>query len=144
MESINWVSLLIAAIVPMAIGFPWYHKALFGKAWMDSIGMTEEKLQSGNMALIFGLSFVMSLVMAVFMFQFTNGHEGEYDSFQHGAAHGAILSLFIIVPIFISNGLFERKPWKNILINAGYWLVTISVMGGVMDAMNHLGDAAVG
>ena len=139
MENLNWFSLLISAIIPMVLGMIWYSKALFGKAWMDSIGMTEEKMKSANMGLTMGLAFVMALLITLFMFGFCNGpgQEGEFDTFKHGAAHGLILSLLLIIPIFISNGLFEQKSWKNIFINGIYWMVSLALMGGVLDAMNH-------
>jgi hypothetical protein len=139
MGTINWLSIIIAAFIPMIMGFIYYHKALFGKAWMDSIGMTEEKAKQANMGMMFGISLVMSALMAFFLLGFNNGtgQEGEFDTFKHGVAHGIIVSLFLVIPIFVTNGLFEQKSWKNILINAGYWLLTLGLMGGIVDAMNH-------
>lgn len=143
MENVNWLSLIIAALVPMVMGFIYYHKALFGTAWMETIGMTEEKAKEANMGLTFGLSLVMAFLMAFFLMGFNNGlgQEGEFDTFGHGAAHGIIISLFLVVPIFVTNGLFEQKSWKNILINAGYWILTLAIMGGIVDAMNHWPNA---
>ncbi len=139
MENVSWLSLVIATLVPMAMGFIYYHKALFGQAWMDSIGMTEEKAKEANMGVTMGISIVMSFLIAFFLLNFCNGdgQEGEFDTFKHGAVHGVIISVFFVIPIFITNGLFEQKSWKNMLINAGYWLLTLAIMGGVLDAMNH-------
>ena len=139
MENVNILSMVIATILPMVIGTLWYSKALFGKPWMASIGMTEEKQKSGNMPLMMGLSLVMAFVMAFFLLNFNNspGQEGEFDTFGHGVAHGIVISLFIVIPTFVSNGLFEQKPWKNIAINGLYWMVTLALMSGVIDAMNH-------
>jgi hypothetical protein len=125
----------------MVMGFVWYHKALFGKAWMDSIGMTEEKAKQANMPVMFGLSLVMAALIAFFFVNFNNGpgQEGEFDTFKHGAAHGVIIALFVVMPVMITNGLFEQKSWKNMLINLGYWVITLALMGGVIDAMNHWG-----
>ena len=81
---------------------------------MDSIGMTEEKQKQAKMGQVFGDSIVMSFLIAFFMMQFCNGQgqEGQFDTFKHGAAHGVIISLFLIIPIFISNGLFEQNLGK--------------------------------
>ena len=130
----------------MVMGFIYYNKALFGKAWMDSIGMTEEKAKQANMGLVMDISLVMSFLIAFFMMNFCNGlgQEGEFDTFKHGVAHGVIISFFFVIPIFITNGLFEQKSWKNMIINAGYWIITLALMGGILDAMNHFGDAATG
>ena len=106
---------------------------------MASIGMTEEKQKSANMGMVLGISIVMSFLIAFFMLNFCNGpcQEGVFDTFKHGAAHGAIISVFFVIPIFITNGLFEQKSWTNMLINAGYWLITLAIMGGILDGMNH-------
>ena len=115
--------------------------SLFGNAWMDSIGMTEEKAKEANMGIVMGISLVMAFLISFFLLNFCNGvgQEGEFDSFKHGAAHGLILGGFLVGPIFITNGLFEQKSWKNMLINALYWLITLALMGGILDSMNHMG-----
>ncbi len=143
MGEINWLSVLIATFIPSIMGFAWYSPMLFGKAWMDSIGMTEEKARSANMPLIMGISLVLAFFMTFFLMANVNGpgQEGEFDTFKHGALHGAIVGIMIVVPTFISNGLFEQKSWKNMLINVAYWTVTLSIMGGVLDAMNHWKEA---
>jgi hypothetical protein len=35
-----------------------------------------------------------------------------------------------------TNALFERKGWKYIWINTGYWVITVSIMGGILCAFN--------
>jgi len=139
--NVNWLALVIAALVPTVMGFIWYHKAVFGKTWMASIGMTEEQAQKANMPLVFGIALVMSFIVAFFFTNFNNGpgQEGEYDTFKHGALHGVLIALFIAMPVLATNGMFEQRSWKNILINIGYWVVTFAIMGGIVDAMNHWG-----
>ena len=138
MENVNWLSFIIAMLIPMILGFIWYHKAVFGKPWMADTGVTEEKAKEANMAVTFGLSFVMAAILSFFLINFNNGagQEGEFDTFKHGAFHGAFLGIVVVMPVFITNGLFEMKPWRLIFINTGYWIVALALMGGVLDAMN--------
>ena len=56
--SVNYFAVLVAALVTFVIGGIWYSPAVFGKAWMQENGFTEESLKNRNMAKIFGLSFV--------------------------------------------------------------------------------------
>ncbi len=56
----------------------------------------------------------------------------NYRTFRHGAFHGAIDSLLLIMPIMAINAMFEKKGFKYIAINAGYWVVCISIMGGLV------------
>lgn len=54
--------------------------------------------------------------------------------FKHGALHGLMTGIFFALPITAINALFEQKSWKYILINAGYWMVTLTIMGGIICA----------
>ena len=148
----NLLFLLIAALVPMIIGFIWYNPSVFGKAWMEASGMTDEKVKGGNMPLIFGLSFVFAFLLAVGVFfmvvhqshvfsilgegsafdAFLTNHGDAYRTFKHGAFHGTVDGILIALPILATNALFERKGLKYILVNGGYWIVTLALMGGVL------------
>ena len=55
----------LAALVPLILGFIWYHPKLFGKAWMKSSGLTEESMKGANMTLIFGLTFLFSFIAGI-------------------------------------------------------------------------------
>lgn len=59
----NWWIIPVAALIPMIVGALWYSKWLFEKPWMEDSGMTEEKMRSGNMPLIFGLSYVFNCLI---------------------------------------------------------------------------------
>ena len=63
--------------------------------------------------------------------------EGEFDTFKHGAWHGIFIAIAVATPIIVVNGLFGHKAWKKILINILYWVITLALMGGILDAMNH-------
>jgi hypothetical protein len=55
-----------------------------------------------------------------------------YRSFGHGALHGGIAGFFLALPVLAVNALFERKSFKYIGINAGYWMVSFMLTGGVV------------
>jgi hypothetical protein len=135
----NWIAIIIAALIPMLVGFVYYHKALFGKAWMSSLGLTDDDLKKGNMAVIFAVSLLMSFMLSLFMLVNVDGpgQEGQFDTFKHGVAHGVIVALLVATPVLVTNGLFERKNFKNLGINVLYWVITLGLMGGVIDALNH-------
>ena len=139
MEQINWLSLIIATLTPTIVGMIYYHPKIFGTVWMKSIGLTEEDFKSQNRVLLFIISLVMSFILSFFLTNFNNstGQEGEFDTFGHGAFHGLVLSLFIIMPVLVTGGMYELKKFKNITINLVYWIITLALMGGIVDVMNH-------
>jgi hypothetical protein len=75
----NFLIIFLAALVPMAMGFIWYHPKVFGAAWMNAAGMTEDKIKGANMAKIFGLAFVLSFLLA-FALQFVVIHQFGFYS----------------------------------------------------------------
>jgi hypothetical protein len=56
----------------------------------------------------------------------------DFRTFKHGMLHGAIAGLFFMLPILATNAMFERKGFKYIAVNAGYWILTLMIMGGVI------------
>lgn len=161
---INFLAVLVASLVPMIMGFIWYNPKTMGNAWMKEAGVDEEKMKGANMALIFGLSFVFSFILAFFLqpmvihqfhfasMLFKTGFEDPnteigamyktimdqygsyYRTFKHGALHGTLGGLFLIFPVIATNALFERKSFKYIFINVGYWTICMGIMGGIISA----------
>ncbi|MBT8194843.1 MAG: DUF1761 domain-containing protein [Bacteroidia bacterium] len=158
MENVNFLAVVVAALVPMVFGFLWYNPKLFGNAWMEAAGMTEEKVQGGNMAVIFGVSLLLSFLLAMSLMPMVNHqmHLGSlilgddsaetaewlknamatygdnYRTFGHGAFHGVFAGLMFVLPVLGTNALFERKGFKYILVNVGYWTVTLAAMGAII------------
>jgi len=56
----------------------------------------------------------------------------RFRTFGHGAFHGVFTGLFFSLPVIAINALFERLGARYILINAGYWIVSLALMGGII------------
>jgi hypothetical protein len=67
--------------------------------------------------------------------QIMDAYAGSYRSFKHGVLHGTMAGIFLALPIISINALFEMKGAKYVAINAGYWMVSMALMGGVICAM---------
>nr|WP_321221323.1 DUF1761 domain-containing protein [uncultured Psychroserpens sp.] len=151
----NFLAIAVATVIPIVLGFIWYNPKVFGIAWMRAAEMTEVKMKSGNMAIIFGVSLLLSFFLAFFtnflvihefgVYGLTEGNldgattqafmeefEGKWRTFRHGALHGAMAGILFALPIIGINGLFERKNFKYIFINAGYWIVCLTIMGSII------------
>lgn len=61
-------------------------------------------------------------------------HGNNFRTFKHGALHGTMAGLLIALPIIGTNALFERRGFKYIAINAGYWTICLALMGGTLCA----------
>lgn len=142
---INILVALCAAFIPMIIGAIFYGP-LFGKQWMDSLGYTESNIPEPiKMPIVYIVSLLLSFVLAYALgYVIAHTHKGLNDvgelvfrshyTFGHGMVHGIQVAIIFVFPVLISNLLFQRNTWKNILMNVVYWGLTISLMAGVMDA----------
>ena len=157
---INFLAVLVAAVSALVVGFVWYNPKVFGGAWMKAAEMTEEKMKGANMGKIFTMALIFAALLALSLnmltihqmgawsmmggertadtlpsFQaFMDDYGDTFRTFKHGALHGTLAGLFIALPILGTNALFERKGAKYILINSGYWIVTMAIMGGIICA----------
>lgn len=129
MAAINWLAVIAASLVGFAIGFVWYGP-LFGKAWLNSTGLTEEEIQDSNMAKIFGITFVLQFIMAYFLAMFFGGEV----SLQEGTFYGFLTGFGWVAMALTVNALYEHKSWKYIFINGGYWVVVFTLMGLILGA----------
>lgn len=125
-STLNIPAILVAAVLAFVLGGMWYSPLLFGKAWMQETGLTDEQLKQGNAARIFSFAFLWSLVMAFNLGMFLND-PGTTTAW--GATAGFLAGFgWIAAGIFII-GLFERRSTRYMLINAGYMIVTLTLMG---------------
>lgn len=63
---INWLALIVAAIVKFAIGAAWYAPQVFGKQWQTEIGLTQEQVRA-NIGPAIVAEIVTDLVLAFFL-----------------------------------------------------------------------------
>ncbi len=164
MVHVNFLAVLVAALIPLVIGFVWYNPKVFGAAWMKAADMSMEKIKGANMALVFGLTFVFSFFVAMTM-NFVTIHQfgmqsslmtdakafedatspvrvyfadylakygNNFRTFKHGAFHGTVSGFMFVLPVIAINAMFEHKGFKYIAINAGFWIISLALMGGVV------------
>jgi hypothetical protein len=129
-SSINYLAVLVAAVVVYVLRTLWYHPAFLGKLWVAASGLTEEKTKQGNPGLIFGASFVLELVAAFVLAMFI----GTEATFSFGLQTGFLAGLFWVGTALGVVYLFERRSLRLWLLNAGYLTLAFTVMGGILGA----------
>jgi hypothetical protein len=126
-QNINWLAVFVAAVSTFIIGGIWYSPFLFEKGWMGSNNFTSEELKKRNMPLVFGLTFIFSLIMSLNLAMFI-GNEG----IAFGTMAGFMTGLGWVFFAFAIIALFENRSLKYVLINGGYMVVSFTVMGAIL------------
>jgi hypothetical protein len=123
---------ILAALAAFVLGFIWYNPKVFGTIWMRAAGITPDpkKINFPVMILVSLLvPFIVSMPLA-----YQVGHADEHlHPFVHGFFHGAVyMGLMVAAPIIALNSYYENRGWGHFLVGAGYWVVTLGTMGGIM------------
>ena len=140
----SYLAIVLAALIPMVLGYIWYHPKVLGTAWMNSLGITEEKLKEGNMGMIMGLAFALALFLAWRMNDYASHTEPGMSQFVHGFFHGAYSMGLPAAVVLVSNGLFQRNTATNLIINALYWILALGLMGSFLYSVAAPEAAPVG
>lgn len=128
LTDINYLAVLVAAVAAFLIGFIWY-SFLFSKAWQKELGFTDEYIQQGNMPLIFGTSFVMMIIMSFGIAILLNIQHLESPDWAIGFHTGVMAGFFFGITSIAINYLYQRHSIKLWLIDAGYLLIFLALMG---------------
>jgi hypothetical protein len=118
---------LAGAAAFFAVGALWYG-VLFPKLWQRAAGLSNTQMRSGNMGVIFALTFAFEMLIAMVLWHLlvrTDPPAFVVMMMAVGFAVG------VMIPAVGINYLYLRKPLALFLIDAGHFLVGMAAMGGV-------------
>jgi hypothetical protein len=132
MPEVNWIAVALCAVSSLVLGAIWYSPALFARQWQTAAGLSDEQAQSGNMGLIFGSAFLLSLLAAAVFAMFL----GTELSLAAATAAGFAAGLCWVAASYGINYLFERRPLRLWLINGGYHTLQFTLFGLILGLMS--------
>jgi hypothetical protein len=130
LAGINWLAVVVATVIAFAIGGLWYSKALFGSAWLEEVGLTEEAANNANMPKTFGGTFVLQFLAVTAIAALI----GTDSSWLSGLYSGLLIGIFWIATAYGITYLFEQRSMRLFLINAGYNVVLFAIVGTIIGA----------
>ncbi|MHA1549478.1 MAG: DUF1761 domain-containing protein [Alphaproteobacteria bacterium] len=128
--SVNWLAIVIAAVVKFAIGAGWYAPPVFGKKWQAVSGVEPD---SAGMPRAMIVGIIGDLIMAYILARFI-GHYAT-DGLVAGAVVGFMAWLGFVATVMLGGMMYENRKMSLFYINGGYQLVGLVVMGAIIGAM---------
>lgn len=122
-------AIVVAALASFLVGGLWYSPVMFARAWQRLCGVSDAELKRGVGA-AFSTGFVCALVEAATLSAFI----GDGASVGFAALAGALAGIGWVAPGLATTYAFERRPRALAAIDAGYHVVTLTVMGLVLGA----------
>lgn len=129
---INVWAVLVAAVAFWALGALWYSPVLFGKIWQREVGFKEEDIKKTNMALVFGGSFLLMLLMVWALNFVMHFHHDDKVGFSHGLLFGAFVGLFFSMLTMGINYLYQRRSLVLWLIDGFYMILGLGIAGLIL------------
>lgn len=129
MLPINWLAVLVAAIIRMAVGFGWYSPPLLLKPWQELTGVTPETMKAGlGKAMV--VDIIASLIMAFALANIIVG--ANITDWLNGALAGFWVWLGFQATLLVSLWGYENRSLKLIAINLGNNLIALLLMGALL------------
>ena len=124
---INWWAVLVSTALAFVLGGLWYGP-VFGQAWMDALGKTEDELQPSPTPFI--ISFFTALLTAITLAWLV--YALEVTTWLGGAALGLAMGIGFIATAMASDSAFCGWGVRLFTIQAGYRVVYSVIMGIVL------------
>ncbi len=128
--NLNYIIIIIAAVVGMGLGVVWHAPFVFGRLWLKYAGWTPEHLSSKkakqSMLAVHGAMTISMLVQAFIL-------AGLFNSlvivgFNAMLLVGLCVWVGFVVPAKLADYLYGGDSWQYLLIEAGYQLAAILLM----------------
>jgi Protein of unknown function (DUF1761) len=132
---VNYLAIVIAAVVAWLAGAAWY--MTLSKTWIAAIGITPEQMAEARKQPSAHLPFLYVLIAELVMAWVLAGLLGHLGplSVRAGVISGAFCWLGFVITTILVNNSFARRDWRLLLIDGGYWLVVLLLMGAIIGGM---------
>jgi hypothetical protein len=126
----NYSAIIVAAVVYMAVGFIWYSEWVLGRVWLKLM----KEVNPSQMIIGHVVTFILGVVLAYVLSYFLR--HLHIHTFYYGAFVGFLAWLGFIVPSKMSTVVYGGRSYKLFLIEAGFYLVALVLMGGILGVWN--------
>lgn len=133
-NDINYLAVIVAALVSFGLGALWYSPVLFGKLWQNEVGLSDEQLKeggSGAMMTTFGGSLILMIVMILGLAMILSAQVGIMD-LMRGLKTGLLAGAMFAASSMGINYLYQRKSMKLFFIDACYQVAYMGISGIIL------------
>jgi hypothetical protein len=135
---INHAAVFVSAVAFFVLGWVWYD-LLFGRAWMALTGHAQMAASQMTLPLAGGflLCWFLAYIIGVALADTSNPNPGR-----HGAEFGIFMGLGVWGSMLAMNYLYEGRGLELWLINTGYVVAGMAMMGAIIGAWRNKEAAA--
>jgi Protein of unknown function (DUF1761) len=132
---LNWLAVLVGAVVYFVIGAAWFAPAVFGRRWMAAIGWDETRPRPEMNPVSYAgpAAFYLIASIATGLLAAATGT----DTLAEGAVLGLVVGVGYALTVTATDAVFDPnkpKPWTWFVISGSYHLVALILVGMIIGA----------
>lgn len=133
-SDIQWVAVLVSALVAIASGAIWFGPSAFYPVWRKALGGAAEITPGAgmNMGIVFGSTFIAQFVQATAMALVLSSVDGL--SAVKGLLFGLVIGIGIAAASSLSHRLFSGHGFKVWTIEVSNDVLNLTLMGLIIGA----------
>jgi hypothetical protein len=134
---VNWLAVLVGAVLYFALGAAWYAPPLFGRRWQKAIGWDPQRTPPQMSATSYAVPLLTYLVIAaaIAMIAAATGS----DTLGEGIVLGLVVGIGLFAMHTLGDAVFDPnkpEPWVWFAITATYHVVGVFIVS-VLVAIWH-------
>jgi hypothetical protein len=132
---LNWLAVLVGAVVYFVIGAAWFAPAVFGRPWMAAIGWDESRPrpEMNPISYVGPAAFYLVASIATGVLAAATGT----DTLEEGITLGLVVGLGYALVVTATDAVFDPnkpKPWTWFVISGAYHVVSLILVGAIIGA----------
>jgi hypothetical protein len=131
---IHYPAVFVAGLIQFFVGWLWYGM-IFMNPWIEATGISPDAGQSmsgGQLGIMYGGSLVSFFITYYVMAHFVSYTKST--TAKQGMQTGFWLWLGFVATVLSVNVIYTMKPFSLLLIDSGYWLVSMLAGGALLAA----------
>ena len=133
LSELNWLAVLVGAVVYFVLGALWYSPMLLGRPWQRSIGWDPERTPPQMSPITYVVPFLAYVVMAIAVGMLAKATGSD------NATEGLILGLVVGVGLSLAHTLIDAtfdpnkpEPWTWFAINGAYHTIGLIIVAVIV------------
>jgi hypothetical protein len=130
---INWLAVLVGAVVYFVIGAAWFAPAVFGRPWMAAIGWDESRPRPEMNPVSYAGPAIFYLIASAVTGLLAKAT--GTDTLQEGVVLGLVVGIGYALAVTATDAVFDPnkpKPWNWFAISGAYHLVSLVLVGMII------------
>jgi Protein of unknown function (DUF1761) len=132
---INWLAVVVAAVVYFVLGAAWFAPAVFGRPWMAAIGWDESRPRPEMNPVSYagpGIFYLIASAVTAIIAKAT-----ATDTLAEGVVLGLLVGVGYALTVTATDAVFDPnkpKPWNWFAISGAYHVVALVLAGMIIGA----------